>query len=145
MLDVGCNVKPTFFMSTILLIPWIVFGFKHPDYRFIGLTQTKKSILTLVVVEIVFWTLLVLLLDKPDPDNAGQGSFAWMYTFIYEKGIFPTWTLAESFNSSLGDKIDSNFQFMYLIVALLVDYLILFLISPRVTQIFKAKTISADR
>jgi len=132
-------------MSTILLIPWIVFGFKHPEKRFVGLTQTRKSILALVIVEVVIWTLLLLFLAKPNPNVAGQGSFAWTYQVFYEKGIFPTWFFAESLNGSLGDKIDSRYQFIYLIVALLVDYVLLFILSPRLAQIFKTKKISVDR
>ena len=132
-------------MSTILLIPWIVFGFRHPEKRFMGLTQTRKSILLLVIVEVVIWTLLFLLLAKPNPDIAGQGSFAWTYQFFYEKGIFPTWLFAESLNGSLGDKIDGNYQFVYLIVSLLVDYVLLFMLSPRLAQMLKTRKISIDR
>ncbi len=132
-------------MSTILLIPWIVFGFRHPDYRFIGLTQTRKSILTLVLVEIALWASLVLFLSTHDPNVAGQGSFSWMYQFIYEKGIFPTWLIAENISGSLGDKIDNDYKFIYLIVNLIMDYAILFLISPRLKQIFKSRSISTDR
>jgi hypothetical protein len=130
------------FISTLLLIPWIVFGFKHPDNRFIGLTQTRKSILTLLVLEIIFWILLVLFLDKPNPDIAGQGSFAWTYQFLYEKGILPTWLITENINGSLGDRIDQNYKIVYLATALTMDYVILFLISPRVTQIFKQDSAS---
>jgi hypothetical protein len=132
-------------MSTLLLIPWIIFGFKNPHYRCLGLTQTKKSILRLLVLEIVFWTLLFLLLDKPDPRIAGQGSFAWMYILFYEKGIIPTCLIAESIDSSLGDRIDSNYQFIYLLVALCVDYLLLFLISSRVTRLFNLKKTLMDK
>src|SRR5450755_2934254 len=123
-------------MSTLLLIPWIIFGFKHANNRFIGLTQTKKNILRLLVIEIILWSLLMLLLGKPDPEVAGQGSFAWMYLYIYEKGIIPTWIVAENINSSFSDKIDNNYKFIYLITALIMDYIILFLISPRLAQIF---------
>jgi hypothetical protein len=132
-------------MSTILLIPWIVFGFRHPEKRFIGLTQTRKSILILGIVEVIIWTLLFLLLAKPNPDIAGQGSFAWRYQFFYEKGIFPTWLFAECLNGSLGDKINHNYPFVYLIVSLLVDYVLLFMLSPRLAQIFRTKKISIDR
>jgi len=130
-------------MSTILLIPWIIFGFKHPDYRFIGLTQTRKSIATLVIVEVVLWTLLVLLLRRPNPEIAGQGSFAWTYQFIYEKGIFPTFVITENIHGSLGDQIDNKYKLVYLITALILDYVILFLISPRLIQIFHSKRASA--
>jgi len=126
-------------MSTLLLIPWIIYGFRHPSFRFLGLTQSKKSIVWLLIIEIILWTVLFFLLDKPDPNIAGQGSFAWMYAFIYEKGIFPTWLIAENLNSSLGDSIDRNFQLVYFIVALIMDYLILFLISPRLAQTFKPR------
>jgi len=132
-------------MSTILLIPWIVFGFIHPEKRFMGLTQTRKSILILVIVEVIIWTLLFLLLAKPNPDIGGQGSFAWTYQFFYEKGIFPTWLFAEGLNGSLGDKIDNNYPFVYLIVSLLVDYVLLFMFSPRPVQIFNTKKTSIDR
>jgi len=130
-------------MSTLLLIPWIIFGFKHRDYRFIGLTQSRRSVVALLIIEILLWTVLVLLLDKPNPDIAGQGSFAWMYQFIYEKGILPTWLIAENIGSTLGDQIDNNYKFVYLVTALIMDYLILFLISPRIVQIFQSKKVSA--
>ena len=118
------------FISTLLLIPWIVFGFKNSDKRFLGLNQTKKSVLVLLVVEIAFFLTLFLLLDKPDLNVAGQGSFAWMYYLFYEKGIFSCFGLAELIDGNLGDKIDTHYQFLYLLTALLMDYIILFLISP---------------
>ena len=132
-------------MSTILLIPWIVFGFRHPEKRFMGLTRTGKSILLLLIVEVTIWTLLFLLLAKPSPDIAGQGSFAYTYKFFYEKGIFPTWLFSEGLNGSLGDKIDDNYPFVYFIVSLLVDYVLLFTFSPRPVQIFNTKKTSIDR
>ena len=126
-------------MSTLLLIPWFIFGFKNPDAKFLGLSQTKMSLLILLLLEICYWTLLYTNLDKPDPNIAGQGSFAWEYMFIYEKGIFPCFGLAEQINPSLGDKIDNNYQFIYLITALLIDYVLLKIISPQTTKIFNQK------
>jgi hypothetical protein len=118
-------------MSTLLLIPWIIFGFKNPHESFLGLRQTKKSLLFLLFVEIAYFTALFLLLDKSDPNVAGQGSFAWMYMFFYEKGIFPCFCIVEQINPLLGDEIDNNYQFMYLITALLIDYVLLKTISPK--------------
>lgn len=120
------------FISTLLLIPWIVFGFRHPENKFLGLPQTRKSLLFLLVVEVVYFTTLVLLLDKPDPNVAGQGSFAWMYMYLYEKGIFPLLIPAEMINGNLGDKIDSNYKILFLATALIMDYIILKLISPSI-------------
>jgi len=125
------------FISTFLIIPWVIFGFKHPDIKFMGLNQTKKSLLTLLIVEFTFWLILYLCLDKPDPNVAGQGSFAWMYMFIYEKGIFPCFGIAELVNGTLGDKIDNSFNFLYLVTALFMDYIILKLISPQSTKLFR--------
>ena len=105
------------FISTLLLIPWIVYGFKHPDKSFLGLRQTKKSV-------------LILLLDKPDTNIAGRGSFAWTFMFIYEKGIFPILTITEFFNPNSDAIIDKDYKFLYLMTALLMDYLVLKLISP---------------
>lgn len=119
-------------ISTFLLVPWIIYGFKHPDNRFLGLHQTKKSLLILLIVEIAYFTTLVLLLDKPDPNIAGQGSFAWMYMFYYEKGIFPLLIPAEMINDFWGDKIDSNYKIFFLLTALIMDYILLKLISPSV-------------
>ncbi len=118
------------FISTLLLIPWIVYGFKHPDKSFLGLRQTKKSLLILLLIEIAYFIILVLLLDKPDPNVAGQGSFAWKYMFIYEKGIFPLLTITEFFNPISDAIIDKNYTFLFLMTALLMDYLVLKLISP---------------
>ncbi len=119
------------FISTLLTIPWIIFGFKNSDKTFIGLNQTKKSIIALVIVEIIFFSILMFNLPKPNPDIAGQGSFSWMYMFFYEKGIFPLLIPAECIDGNLGDKIDNNYQFLYLITALIMDYLILKIISPK--------------
>jgi hypothetical protein len=125
------------FISTLLIIPWVIFGFRHPDIKFIGLNQTKKSLLTLLIIEIIFWLILYLSLDKPDPNVAGQGSFAWMYMFIYEKGIIPLQIPAETIDGYLGDKIDNKYQFLYLFTALIVDYILLKLISPQTIRLFK--------
>jgi hypothetical protein len=120
------------FISTLLLIPWIVYGFRHPDNRFWGLRQTKKSLLLLLTIEVAYFTTLVLFLDKPDPNNAGQGSFAWMYMFIYEKGIFPLLTITENFNPVSDAIIDKHYKWLYLLTALLMDYIVLKLISPNI-------------
>ncbi|HTG64761.1 MAG TPA: hypothetical protein VL859_00140 [Flavobacterium sp.] len=124
-------------ISTLLIIPWVILGFRHPDIKFIGLNQTKKSLLTLLIIEIIFWLILYLSLDKPDPNFAEQGSFAWMYMFIYEKGIIPLQIPAETIDGYLGDKIDNKYQFLYLITALIVDYILLKLISPQTIRHFK--------
>ena len=118
------------FISTLLLIPWIVYGFKHPDKSFLGLRQTKKSVLILLLLEIAYFTILILLLDKPDTNIAGRGSFAWTFMFIYEKGIFPILTITEIFNPNSDAIIDKDYKFLYLMTALLMDYLVLKLISP---------------
>lgn len=128
------------FISTLLIIPWVIFGFKHPDIKLLGLNQTKKSILTLIIIEFVFWFILYLNLDELDPNIAGQGSFAWTYMFIYEKGIFPCLGIAELVDGNLGDKIDNSFQFLYLVTALIVDYIILKLICPQTTSLFNQST-----
>jgi hypothetical protein len=125
------------FISTLLTIPWLVFGFRHPDARFLGLNQTKKSLSFLLILEIAYWLLLYLSLDKPDPEIAGKGSFAWNYMFLYEKGIFPCFGIAEQINPNLGDIIDNNYQYLYLITALIVDYVLLKLISPKTARFFK--------
>lgn len=57
--------------------------------------------------------------------------------FFYEKGIFPLFTLAECIDGNLGDKIDNNYQFLYLIMALIMDYLILKIISPKTGKLWK--------
>ncbi len=127
------------FVSTLLLIPWIVFGFRHPENNFLGLRQTRKSLLTLLIVEIAYFTLLILLLDKPDPNVAGQGSFAWMYIFLYEKGIFPLLTITENFNPVSDAIIDKDYKWLYLLTALLMDYIILKLISPTIFNFRKQR------
>src|SRR6516164_9773906 len=107
-------------MSTLLLIPWIIFGYKHPAYRFIGLCQGRKSILFLLGIEIVYWSVLVFLTNKPGA-TAGAGSFAWKYILFYEKGIIPVWWLSQKINPSLGDQIDEHYRILYLISGLIMD------------------------
>lgn len=122
-------------MSTVILIPWILYGFKQRGVTFLGLNQTKRSLFILLSIEFLLWTVLMILLDTSNPEIVGQDSFAWMYFWIYEKGIFPTLFLTELLEGTLGDKIDAHYQFLYLITALLIDYLILFIISPRPKQL----------
>ena len=126
-------------MSTLLLIPWIIFGYKHPYNRFIGLCQTRKSILILLSIELLYWILLVLLLAKPDPAVVGRGSFAWTYILFYEKGIIPVWVIAEHVGTSVGDAVDARYKFVYLAAALMMDYIFLLLISPRIPQFFRKR------
>lgn len=128
------------FISTFILIPWVVFGFKYPDNCFFGLRQTKKSLLILLIIEIAYFTTLVLLLDDPDPNVAGQGSFAWMYMFFYEKGIFPLLAITESFNPLSDAAIDRDYKWLYLLTALLMDYIILKRISPAVFKFKRQKS-----
>ena len=85
-----------------------------------------------MTIEVAYFTTLVLLLDKPDPNVAGQGSFAWMYMFLYEKGIFPLLIPVEMINGYWGDKIDSNYKILFLLTALFMDYILLKLISPAI-------------
>ena len=127
------------FISTLLLIPWIVFGFRHPENKFLGLRQTRKSLLTLLIVEIAYFTLLILLLNAPDPNVAGQGSFAWMYMFLYEKGIFPLLTISENFNPISDAIIDKDYRWLYLLTALLMDYIILKHMRPTIFNFRKQR------
>ena len=121
------------FISTLLTIPWIIFGFRHPDKRFIGLNQTKKSLLTLLIIEVVFFTILILMLDKPDPNVAGQGDFGWTYLFFYEKGIFPIIGLIE-INDRFFYKL-GKYPINFFMTSLIMDYILLFLISPRLIRL----------
>ena len=124
-------------MSTLLLIPWIIFGYKHPAYRFIGLCQSKKTLFVLLSLEIAYWLVLVFL--TPPGNRSGEGSFAWKYILLYEKGIIPIWYLSEKFNPMIAEKIDANFKYLYLLAALVMDYVFLFIISPRVPQLLGRK------
>lgn len=125
-------------MSTLLLIPWIIFGYKHSSFRFIGLCQTRKSLLLLLGIEILYWLTLVLLLPKSNPVSS-EGSFAWTYVLIYEKGIIPVWWLIQKIDAALAERIDAHYKILYLLAALIMDYIFLFILSPRVPQIFTRK------
>ena len=131
-------------MSTLLLIPWIILGYKHPSWRFLGLSQTKRSLLILLGVEILYWLILVLLTDKPGA-SAGAGSFAWTYILFYEKGIIPVWWLSQKINPSLGDQIDQHYRILYLLAGLIMDYIFLFILSPRIPQIFSRKNVPTEK
>ena len=95
-------------MSTILLIPWIIYGYKHPEKRFFGLCQTKKGLLILMSIEILYWIVLMLLVGKTDTGTTGEGSFAWRFILVYEKGIIPVWWLAGKINPAVADKVDAD-------------------------------------
>ena len=126
-------------MSTILLIPWIIYGYKHPEKRFFGLCQTKKGLLILMSIEILYWIVLMLLVGQTDTGTTGEGSFAWRFILVYEKGIIPVWWLAGKINPAVADKVDADFKILYLVAALIMDYIFLFIISPRVPQLLKGK------
>ena len=127
-------------ISILLLIPWIIFGFKNPNKNFIGLNQSKKSLTLLLGIEIAFFLVLYLTLPEPTSKIAGLQSFSWNYFMLYyAKGIVPTWLVGESINGNLGDRIDLNYQWIYLIVSLIVDYLILLIISPKIKILWNKK------
>ena len=127
-------------ISILLLIPWIIFGFKNPSKNFIGLNQTKKSLTLLLGIETAFFLVLYLTLPEPTSKIAGLQSFSWNYFMLYyAKGIVPTWLIGESINGNLGDKIDLNYQWIYLIVSLIIDYLILLIISPKIKILWNKK------
>jgi hypothetical protein len=127
-------------ISFLLIIPWIIFGFKNSNQDFVGLNQTKKSLILLLVIEIIFFLILYLSLPEPTSKIAGLQSFSWNYFIAYyAKGIAPTWLISEYINGNLGDKIDLNYQYLFLIVSLMVDYLILKIISPNIRKIWKKK------
>jgi len=127
-------------ISILLLIPWIIFGFKNQRKNFIGLNQTKKSLTLFLGIEIAFYLVLYLTLPEPTSKIAGLQSFSWNYCMLYyAKGIVPTWLIGESIKGNLGDKIDLNYQWIYLIVSLIMDYLILLIISLKIKILWNKK------
>ena len=132
-------------MSTLLLIPWIIYGYKHPHKRFLGLCQTKRTLLVLFCIEIVYWFVLAMLVGKQDADSAGAGSFAWRFILFYEKGIIPIWVVAEAIDPILGDRVESDYKILYLVAALIMDYIFLFILSPRIPQLFSRKIVQPSK
>jgi hypothetical protein len=131
-------------VSLLLIIPWIIFGFKNQNLNLFGLNQTKKSLTFLFVVELIFFLILYFTLPEPNSKVAGLQSFAWNYFYAYyAKGIVPTWFISESIDGNFGDKIDLNYEYVYLIVGLIMNYLILLIISPNIKKLWKRKKASA--
>ncbi len=131
-------------LSILLIIPWIIFGFKNPKLNLLGLNQTRKSLTLLFVVELLFFLILYISLPEPNSKVAGLQSFAWNYFYAYyAKGIIPTWLISESIDGNFGDKIDLNYEYVYLIVSLIMNYLILLIISPNINKLWKQKKASA--
>jgi hypothetical protein len=128
-------------MSTLLLIPWIIYGYRHPNKRFLGLCQTKQTLLILLMIEVVYWLILVIIAGSQEAASAGVGSFAWRFILWYEKGIIPLWAVAEAIDPTLGDRVESNFKILYFVAALIMDYIFLFIISPRVPQLLMRKKV----
>ena len=123
-------------MHTLLTVPWMVFGFKNPNLNFIHLNQSKTSFGLLVLVEICLWTILMLRLNS-DPSIAGSNSFAWMNFIYFEKGVLPL-QLIENIIPTGGDQVDT-IPILYLIAALIIDYLLLLLIQPKTLSRFLAQ------
>ena len=132
-------------MSTLLLIPWIIYGYRHPNKRFLGLCQTKRTLLILLCVEVLYWFVLLLIGGNQDAATAGVGSFAWRFIMFYEKGIIPLWAVAEAIDPKLGDRVESDFKILYLVAALIMDYIFLFILSPRIPQLFRRRIIKAAK
>jgi hypothetical protein len=132
-------------MATLLLIPWIIYGYKHPYARFLGLCQTRKNLLILFCIEVIYWLVLVLLVGNQDAQSVGEGSFAWRYVLLYEKGIIPIWITADKISPGLADRIDADFKILYLLAALIMDYVFLFFISPRPPQLFKKRKLQVSK
>jgi hypothetical protein len=80
----------------------------------------------------------MILLHKPDLPTR-ETTFAWKYILFYEKGIIPLWWLGQKINPSIADRIDEHYKILYLLAALIMDYIFLFILSPRVPQIFSQK------
>jgi hypothetical protein len=131
-------------LSLIIIIPWIIFGFKNSELNLFGLNQTKKSLILLLVVELTFFLILYYSLPEPTSKIAGLQSFSWNYFYAYyAKGIIPTWFISESIDGKLGDRIDLEYKYIFLIVSLIFDYLILLIISPNLKKIWKRKKAGA--
>lgn len=81
-----------------------------------------------------------MTLPEPTSKIAGLQSFSWNYFILYyAKGIIPTTVFSEYLNGNLGDKIDMNYQYVYLIVSLIIDYLVLLIISPKIKTLWNKK------
>ena len=132
-------------MSTLLLIPWIIYGYKHPEKRFLGLCQTRRSLLILFCIEVVYWFVLAMIIGKDQATTAGAGSFAWRFIPFYEKGIIPIWVVAEAIDPKLGDRVETDFKILYLVAALIMDYIFLFILSPRVPQLLRKKIVKPPK
>ena len=99
-----------------------------------------KSLILLLVVELTFFLILYYSLPEPTSKIAGLQSFSWNYFYAYyAKGIIPTWFISESIDGKLGDRIDLEYKYIFLIVSLIFDYLILLIISPNLKKIWKRK------
>ena len=121
----------------ILLTPWIIFGFLHQNQSCLKLNQSRASLALLLTVEIVYFLTLSLTLGSSHSDTAGNDSFAWKYYLIYAKGIFPVFVLAEQIEPTGGDYIDQKYKVLYLICALIIDYIILYILSPKLQRFIR--------
>ena len=132
-------------MSTLLLLPWIIYGYTHPHKRFLGLCQTKRTLLILFCIEVVYWFVLAMIIGRHNTSVASAGSFAWRFILFYEKGIIPISVVTEAIDPKLGDRIESDFKILYLVAALIMDYIFLFILSPRVPQLLGRKNATPSK
>jgi len=86
-----------------------------------------------------------MIIGKHDALTAGAGSFAWRFILFYEKGIIPIWVVAEAIDPKLGDRVESDFKILYLVAALIMDYIFLFILSPRIPQLFSRKNTNPSK
>jgi len=110
----------------MILIYWIIQSFKYKGHQNFGLALTKKQLLALLTMEIVWFSILyIYYYFSATPDTAD--SFAWRNALLYFRGVLPVIGL-----SSINDhffRFPSNPTWECLIIVLVLDYIFLWIVA----------------
>jgi hypothetical protein len=110
----------------MILIYWIIQSLSYKGPQHLGLALSRKQLLALLAMEITWFSILYLFYYFNQHADTAD-SFAWRNVFLYFRGVLPLLGLI-----SIDDhffKFLSNPTWECLLVALILDYLILWMIS----------------
>jgi|SRR6516162_9942673 hypothetical protein len=110
----------------MILVYWIIQSLRYQGRRNFGLGLSRKQLLALLVMEVVWFLALYLFyLISQSPNTAD--SFAWRNMFLYFRGVVPIIGLAAINDHTFRFLNDPTWECF--VMVLVVDYIFLLLVS----------------